>query len=269
AMTSETTPSSSRTLADRLRSGPLSVREATQICRALLSAIESAHARGAGYGDIRANTVVLEQGRPVLAPMSTTASESPAADVYAVATLLYEAVSGRSWTLGMKPESADWSGIPRRLRPTLRKALSTSPEPRPLRHRARRVACGDDGVSLDDRRRVHPIPVRPLSRQHRHSGYSLVGSSRRHRWMAGTVACCAQLLRRAGPLAQQRHRPGAVDVRSRARKHRDLHADHPRPRQRRTSHSAPSRDPWLGSPLPGDLSRARSRGSRSLGRVGR
>ncbi|OLB48221.1 MAG: hypothetical protein AUI08_11785 [Gemmatimonadetes bacterium 13_2_20CM_2_65_7] len=129
-MTSETTPSSSRTLADRLRSGPLSVREATQICRALLSAIESAHARGVGYGDIRANTVVLEQGRPVLAPMSTTASESPAADVYAVATLLYEAVSGRSWTTGMKPEAADWSGVPRRLRRALRKALSTSPDRR-------------------------------------------------------------------------------------------------------------------------------------------
>ena len=129
-MTSETTPASSRTLADRLRSGPLSVREATQICRALLSAIESAHARGVGHGDIRASTVVLEQGRPVLAPMSTTAAESPAADVYAVATLLYEAVSGRSWTPGMKPESADWSGMPRRLRRALHKALNTSPDRR-------------------------------------------------------------------------------------------------------------------------------------------
>ena len=128
-MTSETTPSSSSTLADRLRSGPLSVREATQICRALLSAIESAHARGVAYGGIRANTVVLEQGRPVLARMSTTA-ESPAADVYAVATLLYEAVSGRTWTPGTKPEAADWSGIPRRLRRALRKALNTSPDKR-------------------------------------------------------------------------------------------------------------------------------------------
>src|SRR2546425_10216027 len=54
------------TLAARLRSGPLSIREATQICRGLLSAIDSAHARGTGHGAITPNTIVLEEGRPVL-----------------------------------------------------------------------------------------------------------------------------------------------------------------------------------------------------------
>ena len=120
----------SETLADRLRSGPLSVLEATQICRALLSAIETSHARGVGHGAIRANTIMLEAGRPVLAPMGTTPADSPAGDVYAVATVLYEAISGRSWSPGTKPESADWSGVPRRLRRVLRKALNTSPERR-------------------------------------------------------------------------------------------------------------------------------------------
>ena len=120
----------SETLADRLRSGPLSVREATQICRALLSAIEAAHARGVGHGTIRSNTILFEAGRPVLAAVGRTPADSPASDVYAVATVLYEAISGRPWSPGTKPESADWSGVPRRLRRVLRKALNTAPERR-------------------------------------------------------------------------------------------------------------------------------------------
>src|SRR5437763_15293397 len=121
---------SSETLADRLRSGPLSVREATQICRALLSAIEAAHARGVGHGTIRSNTILFEAGRPVLAAVDTTPADSPASDNYAVATVLYEAISGRPWTPGTKPESADWSSAPRRLRRVLLKALNTTPERR-------------------------------------------------------------------------------------------------------------------------------------------
>jgi hypothetical protein len=120
------------TLAERLRSAPLSVREATQICRALLSAIEAEHTRGRPHGAITPTTIVLEQGRPALAPPAPPATPPSelAADLYAVATILYESVSGREWTPGADPESADWSGIPRRLRRVLRRALSTSPERR-------------------------------------------------------------------------------------------------------------------------------------------
>jgi serine/threonine protein kinase len=120
----------SETLADRLRAGPLSVQEATQICRALLSAIEASHARGVGHGAIRASTIVFEAGRPVLAPVEAATAESPASDVYAVATVLYEAISGRPWSPETKPDAADWSRIPRRLRRVLRKALNASPERR-------------------------------------------------------------------------------------------------------------------------------------------
>jgi hypothetical protein len=118
------------TLAERLRLGPISVREATQICRSLLSAIEAAHARGKPHGAITPNTIVLEDGRPVLVPVAAPTAAALAADLYGIASVLYESVSGRSWTPGADPETADWSGIPRRLRRVLRRALSTSPERR-------------------------------------------------------------------------------------------------------------------------------------------
>ena len=122
------------TLAARLRSGPLSVREATQICRALLSAIESAHARGMGFGGgaITPSTIVLEAGRPALVSGSQPSATALASDLFAVATVLYESVSGRAWPPGGEtdPASADWSGIPRRLRRVLQRALSPAPERR-------------------------------------------------------------------------------------------------------------------------------------------
>lgn len=120
------------TLAARLRSGPLSVREATQICRALLSAIERAHARGTGYGGeaITPSTIVLEAGRPVLASGDQPSADVLASDLFAVATVLYESVSGRPWPAGAHPASADWSGIPRGLRRVLQRALSPAPERR-------------------------------------------------------------------------------------------------------------------------------------------
>jgi hypothetical protein len=118
------------TLAARLRSGPLSVREATKISRALLTAIERAHAQGTGYGAITPNTIVLDAGQPVLVPAGQPSADALASDLYAVGTVLYESVSGRSWSAGADPAAADWSGIPRRLRRVLYRALSPAPERR-------------------------------------------------------------------------------------------------------------------------------------------
>lgn len=118
------------TLAQRLRLGPLSAREATHLCRAILSTIEAAHARGTAHGAITLDSIVLDEGKPVLVSAAAPGADVLTADLYAVATVLYESVSGRSWSLGTDPSSADWSGIPRRLRRALRRALSTAPERR-------------------------------------------------------------------------------------------------------------------------------------------
>lgn len=122
----------SETLATRLRSGPLSAREATHLCRVLLSTIDAAHARGAAYGAITADAIVITEGKPILTIVAAgrVSPDSVAAELYAVASITYEAVSGRPWTPGAEPGWADWSGLPRRLRRVLRRALNPMPAKR-------------------------------------------------------------------------------------------------------------------------------------------
>jgi hypothetical protein len=115
---------STETLAQRLRLGPLTPREATQLCRALLAAIES---RPVSHGAITAETIVLEQGRPTLLPGASSAAASLEADLYAVAGVLYQSVTGRAWVAGTDPAAADWSGVPRPLRRVLTRAFSPTP----------------------------------------------------------------------------------------------------------------------------------------------
>jgi hypothetical protein len=123
---------SSETLAARLRAGPMSAREATHLCRVLLSAIDAAHARGAAYGVITADAIVITAGKPALTLVAggRASPDSVAAELYAVASITYEAVSGRPWTPGSEPGWADWSGVPRRLGRVLRRALNPLPAKR-------------------------------------------------------------------------------------------------------------------------------------------
>ena len=117
---------SQETLAQRLRLGPLSVREATQLCRTLLSLVETTP-----HGAITTDTIVLKDGRPALIPEARTAGAGLDSDLYAVGSVLYESLTGRRWTPGTDPASADWSGVPWRLRRLLMRALSASQERRP------------------------------------------------------------------------------------------------------------------------------------------
>ena len=119
------TTTSRETLAQRLQLGPLSPREATQLCRALLSSLET---RPAAHGGITADTIVLERGRPVLLPAAVSQpAASSAGDLYAIAVVLYQSLTGRAWITGSEPAAADWSGVPRPLRRALMRALSPIP----------------------------------------------------------------------------------------------------------------------------------------------
>ena len=74
-------------LADRIRSGPLSIHDAIQICRSLLSTIEHAHALGVAHGSISVGAIVLDGDRALLGPVDPAAPppDTPADDVYGVA----------------------------------------------------------------------------------------------------------------------------------------------------------------------------------------
>ena len=143
------------TLADRLSRGPLSVRQAVQVARDILSALEAAHAHGIVHRDVKPDNIILELERAILtdfgiaksagAPPLTTPGQTPGTleymppeqaaggevtartDLYAVAMVVYEAITGRHWSILSRPEAADWSGIPRPLRRALRKALAWYP----------------------------------------------------------------------------------------------------------------------------------------------
>ena len=119
------TTTSQETLAQRLRLGPLSPREATQLCRALLASLET---RPAAHGAITADTIVIEHGRPLLlSPAASPPAASTEADLYAIAGVLYQSVTGRQWVAGTDPAAADWTGVPRPLRRVLTRALSPIP----------------------------------------------------------------------------------------------------------------------------------------------
>lgn len=123
--------STSETLAQRIeRGGLLSGKEATRLSRALLSDLEAAHGRGTAHGAISSQSIVIQQGRPSLTGFQTAPAGAAAGDLFALASVIYESTTGRRWISGTKPSSADWSGIPRRLRYAMRKALATNPSDR-------------------------------------------------------------------------------------------------------------------------------------------
>jgi protein kinase-like protein len=146
------------TLADRLTKGPLSPEEAAKFGRHILDALRHAHARGVIHRDIKPSNIFWGTGRGwVLADFGIAKSSAeagepytepgqvagtpgyipperqirqdlPQGDLYSVGLVLYQALTGQHWKV--EPEQADWTGVPARMRPALRRALAGNPEAR-------------------------------------------------------------------------------------------------------------------------------------------
>lgn len=142
------------TLAERMKRGRVSPPEAMRIARDVLDALATAHRIGITHRDVTARNIFVVGNDALLAdfglasasgvmeagvsgtigsmpPEQSLGSDvSPAADVYALAVLMYQVVTGRPWTMSATADKTVWRGVPGPLARVLRRALAWAPADR-------------------------------------------------------------------------------------------------------------------------------------------
>ena len=119
-------------LASRLERGPLDSPAAIRLGQDLLRALEASHAAGVVHPGLECDAVAALDDRAVIVGLRGAPADERgvAADLAAVAAILYLAASGRAWNPAAAADPATWRGLPMWLRGVLRRALSPHPSER-------------------------------------------------------------------------------------------------------------------------------------------
>ncbi len=183
------------TLKDRLEHGAMPKEGALKLADDLLSALAEAHKHGIVHRDVKPGNIFLVGDRALLGdfgiakqtgesatgltapgrgvgtpdympPEQIAGAATPRTDLYAVGMVLYEALTGRRWSIADPTAEVDWSGVAPELLHVLRRALAWSPEERWSNAEAfRRALAGTPrsrAAAATERARLEASSIRQL-----------------------------------------------------------------------------------------------------------